>query len=111
MAGVFRDVTIAWNGVDYVVTPSNRLLRRIEQEVSLTKMTYRIVSGEPPQSEMAYVMAELLKSGGATVTEDEVAQAMAHGSENEVLAMATALLSAITPTAPVAVGKKAEAPA
>ena len=101
---VFRDVTITWGGRDYVVTPSNRLLRRIEQEVSLTKMQVKLARGEPSVSAMSYVLAELLKSAGAVVTEDEVMQAFAHSDADEAVAMANAISDAITPIAPP--GKK-----
>ena len=66
---VFRDVDMEWRGKTYTVTPSNRLLRRIEGEgISLTHMISRISKGEPPISETCYVVAELLRSGRAGVT-------------------------------------------
>lgn len=109
---VFRDVDMAWQGKTYTVTPSNRLLRRIEGEgISLTHMISRISKGEPPISETCYVVAELLRSGGADVTEDdvygEVMTALAEGREDAFANMAVAVVEAISPQG--LTGKKPEA--
>lgn len=73
---VFRDIEMEYGGKSYTVTPSNRLLRKIEGELSpssLTDMIARIGSAKPPVSEVAFVVAELLKAGGAdTVDEDQM---------------------------------------
>ena len=108
---VFRDVTIQWDGEEYVLTPSNRLLRRIEGEgISLPHMISRIGKGEPPISEVCYVMAEFLKSAGAKVSEDdiygEVMTSLAGGDENGFANMAAAIVEAISPEEP---GKKPKA--
>lgn len=111
---VFREVTINWGGADYHVTPSNRILRRIEGEgISLTHMISRVAKGEPPVSEVCYVVAEFLKSAGANVTEDdiygEVMTALADGDETAFANLAVAVVEAISPQEPD--GKKPEAPA
>lgn len=109
---VFRDLDMSWQGKTYTVTPSNRLLRRIEGEVgSLTSMIAKIGAGEPPVSETCYVVAELLKAGGADVNEDEVygevMTALANGQEEAFAEMAVSVVEAISPQG--LTGKKPEA--
>lgn len=111
---VFRDVDIEWQGRKWTVTPSNRLLRRIEGEgISLSHMITRVAKGEPPVSEVCYVMAELLQSAGAEVTEDEiygeVMTALANGEERAFADMAVQIVEAISPQEMT--GKKPGAPA
>lgn len=112
--GVFREVTIPWKGTDYVVTPSNKMLRRIEGEgISLPHMIARIGGGEPPLSEVSYVVAEFLKSAGCDVGEDdvygEVMTALSNGQEEAFASLALAIVEAISPAAMDE--KKSEAPA
>lgn len=103
--GVFREITMKYNGDEFVVTPNNRLLRRIEGELapsSLTDMVGRIGSAKPPVSEVAFVIAEFLKSGGAeNVDEDQMyADLMTDLMENKGKVfghMCEALMLAISP--------------
>jgi len=109
---VFRDVEIEWGGKSYSVTPSNRLLRKIESEgISLTHMIGRVADGQAPISEVSYVVAEFLKSAGAKVTEDEVygyiMETMADGDEDGFATLAVAVVEAITPKG--LTGKKPDA--
>lgn len=73
---VFREVKMTYDGEEYWLTPSNRLLRRIEAEMapsSLTDMIARIGHGKPPVSEVALVVTEFLKAAGAQkVDEDQM---------------------------------------
>lgn len=102
---VFRDIDMVYEGQTYTVTPSNRLLRRIEGQLapsSLTDMISRIGSAKPPVSEVAFVVAEFLKEGGADgVNEDQMyADLMGDlmGNDGKVFAaMTEALVSAISP--------------
>lgn len=74
---VFREIEIEWGGKAYVVTPSNRLLRRIEgQGISIVSVLNRISAQQPPVSEMALIVATFLQSGGCEVTEDEIYASM-----------------------------------
>ena len=102
---VFRDAVIVWGGVEYTVTPSNRLLRAIEKEVCILRMVAECQSGMPKLSDVAYVLSALLRSAGADVSEDEAYQSLAHGDTNALIA---AIVLAIIPDVPE---KKAEAPA
>jgi hypothetical protein len=106
---VFRDVTIKWHGTDYVVTPTMRLLRRIENEqVSLTDIAVRASQGKPPVSHIALVLSVLLQSAGAPhCSEDEVFQELIEGNEKQVLALVTATLQAFSPGDESSPGKRA----
>ena len=109
MGGVFREIVMEWGGVDIVVTPSNKLLRRIEaQGVSPMMVAQSFNSQVPNMSGMAFVAAEMLKSGGAVTDEDEVYCAML----TDPAAMgrfATAIAAAVLPSP--ADAKNPEAPA
>lgn len=76
--GIFRDISIPFRGRDYVVTPSNRVLRMIEMKArrddpqfNLVATFYRAKTGGGAINELAFVLAELLNSAGAKTTEDE----------------------------------------
>jgi hypothetical protein len=107
MSGVFNEITINWAGGAYTFTPSNRLLRRIEGELSpssLTDVARRMNEGKPPISETAYIISEFLKAGGASEkvsSEDQIYSGiMKDFSENEgngFVGLCKALLMAISP--------------
>jgi hypothetical protein len=106
---VFRDVAVEWDGRTYTVTPTNRLMRRIEsQGVSLLDLVVRCGGPRPPLSELAFVAAELLRSAGATVDEDAVAAAMwaeLHQGKRAVFdALGDMVATCVTPTVEVAEG-------
>jgi len=106
---VFREITIAWNGKDYAVTPTMRLLRRIENEqVSLTDIAVRASQGKPPISHISLVLSVLLKSAGAPhASEEEVYQELIEGNEKTVLALVSATLEAFAPSDENSPGKRA----
>lgn len=98
MAGVFRDVTIKWDGVDVTVTPSLRLLRTIEQgDVSLTDIAIRTSQGRPPVSHLAFVITKLLQAGGVKVDEDRVYFELMTGKPEQIQALIEAVLLAFSP--------------
>ena len=75
---VFRDVSIPLGGVEYVVTPSNKVLRRIEMKArredpafNLVEVFYRATAKASGFYDLAFVLAELINSTGAKVTEDD----------------------------------------
>ena len=99
--GVFRNVTIEWEGVDYVFTPSNKLLRRIEgQGVNIAVLMHGLAVGPISAPSLAFVAAEFLKAGGAVVTEDEIFGYIMTASQGQIDAIATAVATAITPVEP-----------
>jgi len=97
---IFRDVAIEWQGRDVVVTPSNRLMRRIEAEdgVNLVQLAIDMSRAKAKTSVLAFVGAELLKAGGAEVTEDDVRAYLMGSDVKGVKAFLTAVMSAIIPT-------------
>jgi len=99
--GVFREVTIEWGGVDYVFTPSDKLLRRIEgQGVNVAVLMHGLAVGPISAPSLAFVAAEFLKAGGAVVTEDDVFGYIMSASQGQIDAIATAVATAITPVEP-----------
>lgn len=80
--GVFHDVDIAWKGETYAFTPSNRLLRKIEGEIApstLGSVLQRVASGNPPFSEIAYILSVFLRAAGCRAedcNEDELYRAI-----------------------------------
>lgn len=108
MSGVFNEITINWAGGAYTFTPSNRILRRIEGELSpssLTDVARRMNEGKPPISETAYIISQFLLAGGASASvadEDNIyAGIMKDFSENEgngFVGLCKALLMAISPS-------------
>lgn len=99
---VFRETTIEWQGEVYKVTPSNRLLRAIEsQGVSIAAMVVDFSNERPVWSCFALAAAELLKAGGAKITEDEVmaeiVEAQASGDYDDLLTFAQRVIEAIVP--------------
>ena len=95
---IFRDVSINWRGTEYVITPSMRLMRTIEMgDISLTDIAVRTSQGRPPVSHLAYVLAKMLASVGAKVSEDEVYEELISGNQDDVSAMVGAVLTAFTP--------------
>lgn len=97
--GVFRDVVLNWHGTEYTVTPTLRLLRRIENnDVSLTDIAVRTARGQAPISHIAYVLSVLLKEAGAPhCSEEEVYQELIEGSQKSVVALVNATLEAFSP--------------
>jgi hypothetical protein len=109
MNGVFRDITIAWRGRDYTVTPTMRLMRSIEQaDISLLDIAFRTSQGRPPTSHIAHVVARLLQSAGASVSDEEVLSEILTASTPTIRALTDAALSAFMPVEPE--GKNPDAP-
>ncbi len=105
---IFRDVTITWQGTEYVITPSMRLMRMIEMgDISLTDIAVRTSQGRPPVSHLAYVLAKMLNSAGANVSEDSVYEELIGGDSDDVASMVGAVMTAFTPQ--MAEGKNRDA--
>lgn len=102
MPGVFREISIAHNGQQYSLTPSNALLRRIESEgVSILGMVAEVGKGKMPIFDIAKVASMFLIEAGVPVTEDEMyGELMTDLGQNDgagVIAMCEVIVSAITP--------------
>ena len=76
MAAVFSEIEIELKGVIYHVTPTMRLINRIEQDVSLAKLAYRVASGDAPFSHVAMVLGHILRADGCRETDEDILEAL-----------------------------------
>jgi len=102
MAKVFRDIDIVWEGERYTLTPSNRLLRRIESEVSLTKLFNDAQNGELSVPNLSYVVCEFLKAAGVKgIDEDaiygDLMADMANNNGALIMQMVEVIATAMSP--------------
>lgn len=101
MAAIFREVTLAWQGETYTVTPTYRLIQQVEQRVSIAGLAARIQAGDPPLTQIAFVLATLLAAAGAEVEEVDVYTELHHaGDAKAVQQMVRVVLTAFTPEPP-----------
>ena len=97
MSAVFREIQLGWRGKQYSITPTMKLLNKIEQDISLSELAYRMSVGKVPMSQLAVVIGVMLRSAGAKVTDDEVYQEMMTGDAEAVQGMAAAVMEAVFP--------------
>ena len=99
MASIFNEISIEWGDVEYHITPTMKLINKIENEVSLTRLAMRASTGDVPLSQVALVFMHLLNSGGCQVSQEQVFQAMFEKDGNAVVMEALNLaLTAFFPT-------------
>jgi len=98
MAAIFKEVTLGWGGEEYSVTPTMRLLNKIEQDISLSEMAYRMSVGKVPMSQLAVVIGTMLRSAGAKASDEEVYQELMTGDAEGVQQMAGSVMEAVFPT-------------
>jgi len=95
---VFRELMISWKGTEYKLVPSMKLMRTIEMgDISLTDIAVRTAQGRPPISHIAFVLARMLQSAGATVSEDDAYEELVTGSQEDVTALISVVLQAFSP--------------
>lgn len=97
MAAVFKEVHLSWNGKGYSITPDMRLLNKIEQDISLSELAYRMSMGKVPMSQLAVVIGVMLRKGGASATDEEVYQELMTGDAGGVQEMAATVMEAVFP--------------
>lgn len=96
---VFREMTVTWKGQEYSFTPSMRLMRSIEMgDISFTDIAVRTSQGRPPISHIAFVLAKMLASAGAKVTEEDVYAELVTGEQESITALISAVLTAFSPS-------------
>jgi len=113
---VFREISIPFGCKEYVVTPSNKVLRRIEMKgrredtaFNLVAVFYRATSMSGGFYDLAFVLAELVNSAGGTVTDDDaLAEFMAIQDAKELSAYIALICSCVMPEAKADVPKKNE---
>ena len=96
---VFRDIEIEFAGVSYLVTPTMRLLRRIENDVSIPRLAWGVSNGQPQTSHLAFVLALLLQTAdnGRGVTEETVYAEINQMNGETLIAIWNAVLEAVSP--------------
>jgi hypothetical protein len=73
-------------------------MRSIEMgDISLSDIAVRTSQGRPPVSHLAYVIAKMLQSAGANVSEDEVYSEILQGDQAQVQNMIGVVLIAFSP--------------
>jgi len=97
MAAVFREVMLGWGGEEYRITPTMALLNKIEQDISLSELAYRMSVGKVPMSQLAVVIGVMLRSAGAKASDEEVYQELMTGDAEAVQGMAAAWMEAVFP--------------
>lgn len=98
MAAIFDEVKLTWDGEQYTVTPTYRMIQQIEQHVSIAGISQRMAEGNPPMSHVAEVVAVLLRNAGAQVSSDEVYEAMLTDMDAaQISDIATIVMSAFVP--------------
>lgn len=97
MAAVFNEVHLTWNGKEYSITPDMRLLNKIEQDISLSELAYRMSMGKVPMSQLAVVIGVMLRKGGANASDEEVYQELMTGDAVGVQDMAATVMEAVFP--------------
>jgi hypothetical protein len=105
---VFREVTLTWEGAEYTITPSMKLMRAIEMtDVSFMDIALRTSQGRPPMSHLATVIAKMLQSAGVPgLTEEKVYEKLILGTEDEITNLITGVMIAFSPQQGDEKGKK-----
>jgi hypothetical protein len=102
---VFREITIPFAGKDYAVTPSNKVLRRIEMKArrddpqfNLVAVFYRATSMAGGFYDLSFVLSELINSAGGNATEDDaLAEFMGFNDPKELSAYVALICSCVMP--------------
>ena len=96
---VFRELTINWKGTDYKFVPSMKLMRSIEMgDISFTDIAVRTSQGRPPISHIAFVLSKMLQSAGCKVNDEQVYMELVGGSQDNVTALISVVLTAFSPS-------------
>lgn len=98
MASIFQEVVLTWRGTEYRITPTMRLLNRIEQDVSLAVLAGRISNGDVPITHIATAVSIMLQSKGAKASAEDVYAELLGDDPEVVSEMAQAIMLAAFPT-------------
>lgn len=103
---IFRETPIEWDGKEYTLVPSLKLLRRIEAgspvkeipPLSLSKLVSDSMAGAPQIALMAHVAEVVMHHAGAVeFTEDEFYREMQVGDRKAAIAFWWTVVAAISP--------------
>jgi hypothetical protein len=102
--GVFRDVSLNVGGVDYVITPSNKLLRRIEMKgkaenprFNLVEVMFFLQTSAGSMPDMAFILAEMISACGGRMNEDDALAAIVSMEIDDLQTLKAGLCSCIMP--------------
>lgn len=104
MAAIGKTVTLGWQGKEYEVQVTMRLINRIEEDVNLLKLAMALSRGDVPTSHVATVFSHLLTAAGAEATPDDVWSAMFGDEATDVITAATLALECVFPDVKVPKG-------
>jgi len=97
MSAIFQDVVLGWGGREYRITPTMRLLNTVEQRVSLSALAHSLAIGQPRLTHLATAVALFLQAAGVDVSEEAVYQEIMHGGQEQIQAIASAIVVAAFP--------------
>jgi hypothetical protein len=101
MAPIYQEISLEWKGVTYNITPTFEMIQEIEQRLSLASMVYRAAEEKPALSQLAVLLALVLRIAGCTdpdLTSENINRALWHGSDREALTeAASSVLFALIP--------------
>jgi len=104
MTAIYEEVIITWgvdddgNPVQYNVTPTYKLIQKIEQKYSISGISARIINGDPPVSHMAEIIAIMLRHAGANVSaEDVYVELVSTEDADYIFDLAHVILTAFVP--------------
>ena len=109
MGEVFREITLKWEGVDYTMTPSVGVLRRIKQQgINNLVLAGEVYHGGADPSELAVVHKLFMAEAGVNITEEASYGFLTGDDTGSVVEFQQAYISAVIPS--IDLGKKPEAP-
>ena len=115
MAPVYQEISVTWNGETYKVKSDYALIQRVEQEISLAALFNRVLSKRPPLSQLADLLAAVLRAAGCedeTATGENINSALYNASPEERDHLTTAASAILMELLPVRAPRgNAEAPA
>ncbi len=103
---IFPTTEISWGSKEYTTKVTMRLINKIEQTISLAGLAVRLQNGEVVLSHLSVIYANLLRSGGCDVSDDEVFASMmglevgSDLSQEEVMTAAGVALNCCFPERP-----------
>jgi hypothetical protein len=110
MAAIYEEVVVEWEGVEYKLTPTYRLVQRVEQHLSIFSMLIRLDAGESRLSELARLLTFALQEVGCKGVSEEDINARMY-VEPGLMRTAIRVLRGFTPPAARAPAGNAPAPA
>lgn len=96
---VFRELGIELAGETYYVTPSMRVLRQIENDVSIPRLAWGVSNGQPQTSHLAFVLTKLLHTAdnGRSMSETDVYAEICQLNGDDLISVWNAVLEAVSP--------------